>query len=113
MEPRKRGRQPDSQSARRQDFYSKVLDEAEALELAEAAGVEGLDGEIAVIRLKLRQLLEEQPERIDLQLRLANTLARLIRTRYNISTEEKKTLKDAIATVLKEVAIPLGLKFIP
>ncbi len=109
----RRGAQKGNQNAREHSFYAKVLSEAESLELEEAAGIDGLDGEIAVLRLKLRQLLEEHPERIDLHIKAASTLARLIRTRYNITAEEKKTLKEAIATVLKEVALPLGLKFIP
>lgn len=94
-------------------FYAKVMEEAEAMDLEEAASVEGLDGEIAVLRLKLRQLLEKQPERADLHMRLAGTLARLVRTRYNITPEEKTTLKEAITSVLKDVAIPLGIKFLP
>ena len=109
----KRGAQPGNQDALKHSFYAKVLHQAEQLDLAEAAGIEGVDGEIAVLRLKLRQLLESCPERIDLQIKLANTLARLIRTRYNITPEQKNTLKEAITNVLKEVAIPLGIKFIP
>ena len=83
------------------------------MELEEAATIEGLNNEIAILRLKLRQLLEEYPERIDLQMRAANTLARLIRTRYNITAQQKKNLREAIATVLREVALPLGIKFLP
>jgi hypothetical protein len=109
----KRGAPKGNRKARKRGFYAKVLSEAESLELEEAAGIDGLDGEIAVLRVKLRQLLENNPERIDLQMKAVSTLARLIRTRYNITTEEKKTLKEAITTVLKEVALPLGLKFIP
>ena len=109
----KRGAQPGNQNARRHGFYSRALDEAEQIQLEEAAHIEGLDDEIAVLRLKFRQLLEDHPERIDLQIKLANTLARLIRTRYNITPEQKNTLKEAIAVVLKDVAIPLGVQFIP
>ncbi|HJX70032.1 MAG TPA: hypothetical protein VJ441_02945, partial [Dehalococcoidia bacterium] len=89
------------------------LDEAERIELEEAATIEGLDNEIAILRVKLRQLLEQYPERVDLQMRAVNMLAQLIRTRYNITTEQKKSLKQAITTVLQEVALPLGIKFLP
>ena len=109
---RGRGGQPGNQNARKHGFYSRVLSKAEQLEVAEAEGIEGLDGEIAVLRFKLRELLEKHPDRIDLQMQAAGTLARLIHTRYQITPEEKKNLKEAITTVLKEVAIPLGLKFI-
>lgn len=89
-------------------FYSRVLSEAEQLELVTALGVDGLDQEIAVLRLKLRQLIESQPERLDLCLNAANTIARLVKVRYNISREQKKSLKEAITKVLTEIAIPIG-----
>ena len=90
-------------------FYSQALDEAEKLELEEASHVEGIDEEIALLRVKLRELVEEQPERTDLHFEAANIIARLIRTRYQITKEQKKSLKEAIQKVLTEVAIPLGV----
>lgn len=92
-----------------QGFYSRALDEAEKLELEEASHVEGIDEEIALLRVKLRELLEEQPERIDLHFEAANIIARLVRTRYQITKEQKKSLKEAIQKVLTEVAVPLGV----
>lgn len=91
-------------------FYSRALDEAEKLELEEARDIDGLDEEIAILRVKLRELIQEQPERIDLHLEAANTIARLVRTRYHITKEQKKFLKEAIARVITEIAIPLGVK---
>jgi signal recognition particle GTPase len=91
------------------DFYSRALDEAEKLELEEASHVDGIDEEIALLRVKLRELLEEQLERIDLHFEAANIIARLVRTRYQITREQKKSLKEAIQKVLTEVAVPLGV----
>jgi len=79
------------------------------VELEEASYVEGVDQEIALLRIKLRELVENEPDRIDLHLEAANTIARLVRTRYQISKEQKRSLKEAIAKVLTEVAIPLGI----
>jgi hypothetical protein len=90
-------------------FYGRALDEAEKIELEEASHVEGIDEEIALLRVKLRELLEEQPERIDLHFEAANIIARLVRTRYQITKEQKKSLKEAIQKVLTEVAVPLGV----
>jgi len=70
--------------------YSKALQEAEKLELDEAYHIQGVDDEIALLRLKLRELVKEQPERIDLQLKAVNTIARLVKIRYQISKEQKK-----------------------
>ena len=90
-------------------FYSRALDEAESLELEQASQVEGIDEEIALPRVKLRELVENQPDRIDLHFKAANTIGRLVRTRYQISKEQKKSLKEAVAKVLTEVALPLGI----
>jgi len=79
------------------------------VELEEASYVEGVDQEISLLRIKLRELVENEPDRIDLHLEAANTIARLVRTRYQISKEQKRSLKEAIAKVLTEVAIPLGI----
>ena len=106
----KRGAPKGNQNARKHGFYSRALDEAEKLELEEARGIEGIDEEIAILRVKLRELIEKEPGRIDLHLEAANTIARLVRTRYAITKEQKKSLKEAITKVLMEIAIPLGVK---
>ena len=105
----KRGAPKCNQNARKHGFYSRALTEAERVELEQASFVEGIDQEIAILRMKLRNLIETCPDRIDLHLLAANTIARLLRTRYQITKEEKKSLRDAIAKVLTEVAAPLGV----
>ncbi len=105
----KRGAPEGNQNARKHGFYSRSLDEAERLEMEEASYVEGIDQEIALIRIRLRRLVEQHPDQISLHLEAANAIARLLRTRYQISKEQKKSLKDAIAKVLTEVAAPLGV----
>lgn len=90
-------------------FYSQALDEAEKFELEEASQIEGIDEEIALLRIKLRELLQEQPERIDLHFEAANIIARLVKTRYHITREQKKSIREGIQKVLTEVAVPLGI----
>ena len=106
---RKRGAPKGNQNARKHGFYSKVLDEAEQLDFELASGVEGIDDEIALLRVKIKSILENDPENIKLIMQATNTLAKLVRTRYNITKAQKKGLKEAIGNVLKEVALPLGI----
>jgi len=108
-EKRKKGAPPGNKNAVKHGFYSKALHEAERINLQEAVEVEGVDEEIALLRYKLAELLENYPDRIDLQVDIASAIARLVRTRYQISKEQKKSLKEAIARVLTEVAVPLGI----
>jgi len=85
------------------------LVEVEQLQMAEASHIEGIDDEIALLRIRLRELAEQSPERIDLQVDLANAIARLVKTRYQISSQQKKSLRAAVVKVLEEVAVPLGI----
>ncbi len=108
-EKRKRGAPKGNQNARKHGFYSRVLDEAEQLDLKLATGVEGIDDEIALLRVKIKSILEKDPENIKLIIRATNTLAGLLKTKFNISKEDKLGLKEAITNVLKDVALPLGI----
>ncbi|MBN1375560.1 MAG: hypothetical protein JXA01_05350 [Dehalococcoidia bacterium] len=91
-------------------FYGPALDETAGLTLEEAGGVDGLDQEIAVLRLQLRDIIRKEPDMYELHLKTANTIANLVKIRYSISKEQKKCLKEAITRVFTELAIPLGVK---
>lgn len=98
-----------NQNARTHGFYSKVLDEVEQLEYTQATEVEGLDSEIALLRVKFKSLVTRDPENLKLITQVANALARLVMTKYNISKTDKQGLKEAIGNVLKDIALPLGI----
>jgi len=106
---RGKGAQPGSKNAVKPGFYSKALHEAERISLEEAGQVEGVDQEIALLRCRLAELVQNSPDRIDLQVQTASAIARLVKTRYQISKEQRNSLKEAIAKVLTEVAVPLGI----
>ena len=97
----------------KQSLYSQALDEADGLDFELAQDVEGIDDEIALLRMKIKSLLETDPENVRLIMQATNALARLIEARYKISTDQKKALKHAIGSVLKDLAIPLGIKYLP
>jgi uncharacterized protein YjcR len=96
-------------NALKKGFYSRVLDEAEMLDLERASDVSGIDDEIALLRVKIKSVLERDPENIRLIMEAANTLARLVKTRYRITPEQGIGLKEAIGNVLREIAVPLGI----
>ena len=105
----KRGAPRGNHKTRKPGFYSKVLDEAEQLDFELASGVEGIDDEIALLRVKIKSILENDPENIKLIMQATDTLAKLVRTRYKITKEQKKGLKEAIGNVVRDIALPLGI----
>ena len=106
---RKRGAPKGNQNASKHGFYAKVLDEAEQFDFELASGVNGIDDEITLLRVKIKSVLEKDPQNIKLIMQATNTLAGLVKTRYKISKEQKKGLKEAIGNVLRDVALPLGI----
>lgn len=104
-----RGAPKGNQNARKHGFYSKVLDEAQKMDFELAEDVNGLDDEIALLRVKLKALIEKDPENLQLIMQASGTLARLLRTRYNLEKGQGKGIKDAIEKVLIDIAVPLGV----
>ena len=90
-------------------FYQKALGEIEQLDFELAAGVNGIDDEIALLRVKIKSILGDDPKNVRLIVEATNALERLVRTRYKISKDQRKGLKEAIGNVLRDVALPLGI----
>jgi len=99
-----------NQGARKQGFYSRVLDEAERLDFELASGVNGIDDEIALLRVEIKKAITGgDSKNLKLLVEATNALERLIRTRYKITREQRKGLKEAIGNVLRDIALPLGI----
>ena len=92
----KKGGQPGNQNARKHGFYSTVMDSTKKHRLKEAALVKGLDEEISLLRVKLQQVVENDPDNVRLILQAVITLARLLRTRNNLGLGKEESLAEAI-----------------
>jgi hypothetical protein len=90
------GRKPRAREADR--FYAAVLSAAEAMDLPAALKVEGIDQEIATLRLRLRKLLMEHPEEMPLMLRAMETLARMVTSKYRLPAAHEE-LREALTAV--------------
>ena len=92
---------------KKKEFYAKVLNEAEKLDFQTACDIEGIDDEIALLRLKIRDMVAKDKKDIQLMMTASGMLTKMVRTRYNMTKNQKKGLKEAIGKVLKDYAIPL------
>jgi hypothetical protein len=74
----------------RREFYGEVLTEAEKEALEVAREMEGLAEEAAVLRVKLREALDE--EKVDLRLLKYGTdaLVKVVAAQYRLSPKSKK-----------------------
>ncbi len=90
-------------AARVRNFYAAALTDAERLQLADARRVDGLDEEIALLRVRLRSALEERPEDFDLLREGIALIVRAVATQYRLSPRARKDLADRMAAVLNSV----------
>ncbi len=89
------------------DFYGSALDAAHQTTLKYAANVEGLDREIALLRLKLRGSIEQRPEDFQLMIRGMELLAKLLSARYRLSKKAEKDIASSAANLLRGLAVQL------
>ena len=74
---RKGGAPFGNQNAITHGFYSKVLTSRERRSLAMASDIEGLDYEIALLRVKIKSLVDHDPDNVELITRAVNALTRM------------------------------------
>lgn len=91
-------------------FYASAVSEAEQLLLPEALDIEGLDQEIALLRVRLSRLAEEQPQNSALLFKGIELLVKAVAARYRLSRKSKKDLSEAIEGVLTGIGGALGLE---
>jgi hypothetical protein len=84
-------------------FYERALEEAERCELPAALEIEGVDEEIALLRLRLRTALEEHPEDLPLMFRGVELLTRAVTARYRLPKPDDGAALRLRAELLKEV----------
>ncbi len=107
---RKKGGQKGNRNSKKHGFYSRVFDEAERFDFNDAVGVDGIDEEIALLRLEIKKAISGGDERnLLLLVKAAGALEKLIRTRYQITAAQRNGLKQAIENVVNDILVPLGI----
>lgn len=84
-------------------FYSSALSRAERMRLSDARAAEGLDEEIALLRVRLHRVAQEQPEQFDLLLKGVHALVRAVSTKYRLSEKPAEDLSKSVIAVLEGI----------
>ncbi len=97
------------------EFYKDVLNRAEQIMLPIADQIGGLDRELSVLRVKLRQVMKRlkhgqgKDADVKLMLRSMEMLNRLASTRYRLSKQSREDLADSLGDVLERARAQLGI----
>ncbi len=97
-----------SDARKASDFYTRALGEAEKNLLPQARELEGLDEEIALLRVKLIQALREKPQDLELLLKGVGMLVRAVSTRYRLSKKGEEDLYQSVLGVLRGIGDALS-----
>lgn len=84
-------------------FYADALSQAERIRLPQARQIEGLDDEIALLRVRLGSLAAEHPENIELLLKGIGVLVRAVAARYRLSKKAENDLYQSVLGVLRGI----------
>ena len=108
---RRSGAQPGNNNARKHGFYSSYLPPAERRKLREASGLQGLQHEMELLRVKLGAMASNPDVTISQMVSAVTAIARVAAADHRISVAEEgnMTLAESLAGVLRGIGVPLGL----
>jgi hypothetical protein len=90
---------------RAEDFYRASLSEAEKWKRARQ--MEGLDEEVALLRVRLKEALEERPQDMQLIAKGVDLLVKAVAAKYRLSPKAQRDLSDSIAGVARGIGTVL------
>ncbi len=90
-------------AARRERFYGNALSQAELEMLEEARDLEGLDEEIAMLRVRLFTALRDHPEDLRLLTHGISILVRAVAAQYRLSPKARRDLSDHLSNLLNSL----------
>ena len=95
----------------RTSFYDSVLEAADRHDFHVAREVEGLDEEVALLRLQLRRALADRDGDVDPKVLQSGVrlLVQALLAQHRLSPRQAEHLGDAVANVLEEFGEVLGV----
>ena len=85
------------------DFYADVLSEAERARLEAARELKGIDEEVAILRIMLRDQIMQNPDRTGLLFKSIDMLTKAVATQYKLSPKSQDDLNDSIIGVINGI----------
>jgi hypothetical protein len=98
---RKRGGQKDNRNARKHGFYSGTLSPAETCQLWNITNLEGIDPEIALIRVKLQSSLQYDPGNRRVITEASRLLVKWYSANYRLDATDRNYLRTVVENLLE------------
>ncbi len=95
--------------AREHEFYSQVYSESLRTVFDNAELVHSLDGEISILRVQIRSMIEKDPDNYRLIQSAILALATLFRVRHYIGKKDGQGLAVRVANILANIDLPEGI----
>jgi hypothetical protein len=102
---RKRGGQKGNGNARKHGFYSAALSPAETSQLWTITNQDGVDPEIALIRVKLQSCLERDPRNRRVVREASRLLVKWYCENYGLDSIERNYLKAVVEDLLETASL--------
>jgi uncharacterized protein YjcR len=102
---RKHGGQKGNRNARKHGFYSGTLSPAETSQLWNITNLEGVDPEIAFIRVKLQSSLQYDPGNRRVIREASRLLAKWYSANYRLAPTDRNYLKTVVENLLEIASI--------
>jgi hypothetical protein len=84
-------------------FYEAALTAAEQAEVRGAMEVQGLDEELAALRVRLRSAIHDKPEDLALMLRGMDVLRRMVAVKYGLTRGDSEALSAFAEETLRRL----------
>jgi hypothetical protein len=102
---RKRGGQKGNRNARKHGFYSGTLSPAQTQELWNITNLEGVDPEIAFIRVRLQSSLQHDPGNRRVIREASRLLVKWYSANYRLDRTDRNYLKTVVENLLEIASI--------
>jgi hypothetical protein len=105
QEKRKRGGQEGNRNARKHGFYSTALSPAQMQEVQNITNLEGVDSELALIRVKLQSSLQRDPGNRRVIREASRLIVKWYSENYGLDTTTRGYLKTVVDNILQTAAV--------
>jgi hypothetical protein len=90
-------------SPKRGSFYAESMSDEDRERFMRALGVEGIDEEVAMLRVTLRRQFEGHPAQYDALLRNADLLVRAVAAQYRMSPKSAHDFAERLTATIRDL----------